>query len=127
MFKTVDRLFAALDRPEYYGREDGKGNDYDRPYICPELQGIGLGPASITDGEKPLSMVEAWEAHAQHETMMTRAQREAEGQRMDARRNALEAAATLAPQITDDELKAILEEIENVNSTDHHNDSPRAD
>ncbi len=69
-------------------------------------------------------MVEAWEAHAQHETMMTRAQREAEGQRMDARRNALEAAATLAPQISDDELKAILEEIENVNSTDNHNDSP---
>jgi DNA-binding TFAR19-related protein (PDSD5 family) len=56
--------------------------------------------------------------------MMTRAQREAEGQRMDARRNALEAAATLAPQISDDELKAILEEIENVNSTDNHNDSP---
>lgn len=112
MFKTVDRLFAALDRPEYYGREDGRGNDYDRPYIPPELQGIGLGPASITDGERPLSMVEAWEAHAQYETMMTRAQREAEGQRMDARRNALEAAVVLAAAITDDELKAILEEIE---------------
>jgi len=124
MFKTIDRLFAALSKPEYYGREDGRGNDYDRPYICPELQGIGLGPASITDSEKPLSMVEAWEAHAQYQTMMTRAQREAEGQRMDQRRNALEAAAALAPQITDDELKAILEEIENVNSTGNHSDSP---
>jgi hypothetical protein len=69
-------------------------------------------------------MVEAWEAHAQYQTMMTRAQREAEGQRMDQRRNALEAAAALAPQITDDELKAILEEIENVNSTGNHSDSP---
>ena len=71
-----------------------------------------MAPAASNSTDKPLSMVEAWERHADHQTMMSKAQRDEQSARARERLRAMEAAATLAAEISESELLLIVEAIE---------------
>ena len=115
--KTNDLIFLAHDSPDYAAlppdpAKPGVRLDYTQPIASPWMRGVGMAPAARESTEKPLSMVEAWERHADHQTMMTRQQREEQGERAYQRLKAMEAAAVLAAAISESELLSIVEAIE---------------
>ena len=71
-----------------------------------------MAPAASGSTDEPLSMVEAWRVHLDHQTMMTQQQRDEQGERAHQRLRAMEAAAKLAAEISVDELLSIVEAIE---------------
>ena len=115
--KTDDLIFLAMDSPDYAAlppdpAKPGVRLDYTQPIASPYLRGVGMAPAASDSTEKPLSMVEAWERHADHQTMMTRQQRDEQSARARERLRAMESAAVLAAAISVDELLSIVEAIE---------------
>lgn len=115
--KTDDLIFLAMDSPDYAAlppdpARPGVRLDYSQPIASPWLRGVGMAPAASDSTEKPLSMVEAWERHADWQTMMTKQQRDQQSERARERLRAMEAAATLAAAISESELLAIVEAIE---------------
>ena len=116
-FKTDDLIFLAHDSPDYAAlppdpARPGVRLDYTQPISSPWLRGVGMAPAASDSAEKPLSMVEAWERHADYQTMMTKAQRDRQSERARERLRAMESAAVLAAEISVDELLSIVEAIE---------------
>ena len=115
--KTDDLIFLAHDSPDYAAlppdpARPGVRLDYSQPIASPWLRGVGMAPAASDSTEKPLSMVEAWRLHLDHQTMMTQQQRDEQGERAYERLKAIESAATLAAAISVDELLSIVEAIE---------------
>ena len=115
--KTNDLIFLAMDSPDYAAlppdpARPGVRLDYTQPIASPWLRGVGMAPAARESTEKPLSMVEAWRVHLDHQTMMTQQQRDGHGERAYQRLKAMEAAAKLAAAISVDELLLIVEAIE---------------
>ena len=115
--KTDDLIFLAHDSPDYAAlppdpARPGVRLDYTQPISSPWLRGVGMAPAASNSTDKPLSMVEAWERHADHQTMMTRQQRDEQSARARERLRAMESAAVLAAEISVDELLSIVEAIE---------------
>ena len=115
--KTVDLYFLAMDSPDFPGlpldpETPGQRIDWNTPIASPLLWGVVGAPAAFDEDDRPLTQSEVWEQWEREQTLQTREQRDAELAKATARLIAMEAAAALAPQITDDELTAILEEIE---------------
>ena len=115
--KTDDLIFLAMDSPDYAAlppdpARPGVRLDYSQPIASPYLRGVGMAPAARESTDKPLSMVEAWRVHLDHQTMMTQQQRDEHGERTHQRLKAMEAAAKLAAEISVDELLSIVEAIE---------------
>ena len=115
--KTDDLIFLAMDSPDYAAlppdpARPGVRLDYTQPIASPWLRGVGMAPAASDSTDRPLSMVEAWERHADWQTMMTRQQRDQQSERARERLRAMEAAAVLAAAISVDELLSIVEAIE---------------
>lgn len=115
--KTDDLIFLAMDSPDYAAlppdpSRPGVRLDYSQPIASPWMRGVGMAPAASDSTERPLSMVEVWERHADWQTMMTKAQRDQQGDRARERLRAMESAAVLAAEITVDELRSIMEAIE---------------
>lgn len=114
--KTDDLIFLSHDSPDYAAlppdpARPGVRLDYSQPIASPYLRGVGMAPAASDSTDRPLSMVEAWERHADWQTMMTKAQRDQQSERARERLRAMEAAATLAAAISVDELLSIVEAI----------------
>ena len=115
--KTDDLIFLAHDSPDYAAlppdpARPGVRLDYTQPIASPWLRGVGMAPAASDSAEKPLSMVEAWERHADWQTMMNKAQRDEQSARARERLRAMESAAVLAAEISESELLSIVEAIE---------------
>ena len=115
--KTDDLIFLAMDSPDYAAlppdpARPGVRLDYTQPIASPWLRGVGMASAASDSTDKPLSMVEAWERHADHQTMMSKAQRDQQSARARERLRAMESAAVLAAAISVDELLSIVEAIE---------------
>ena len=115
--KTDDLIFLAMDSPDYAAlppdpARPGVRLDYTQPIASPWLRGVGMAPAASDSTERPLSMVEAWERHADWQTMMTKVQRDQQSERARERLRAMESAAVLAAEITESELLLIVEAIE---------------
>ena len=115
--KTDDLIFLAHDSPDYAALPPdpacpGVRLDYTQPISSPWLRGVGMAPAASDSTEKPLSMVEAWERHADWQSMMNKAQRDEQSARARERLRAMESAAVLAAEISVDELLSIVEAIE---------------
>ena len=115
--KTDDLIFLAMDSPDYAAlppdpARPGVRLDYSQPIASPYLRGVGMAPAASDSTDKPLSMVEAWERHADWQTMMSKEQRDEQSARARERLQAMEAAAVLAAEISVDELLSIVEAIE---------------
>ena len=115
--KTDDLIFLAMDSPDYAAlppdpAKPGVRLDYSQPIVSPYLRGVGMAPAASDSTERPLSMVEAWERHADWQTMMSKARRDEQSARARERLRAMEAAAVLAAAISADELLSIVEAIE---------------
>ena len=115
--KTDDLIFLAMDSPDYAAlppdpARPGVRLDYSQPIASPWMRGVGMAPAARDSTDKPLSMVEAWERHADHQTMMTKSQRDEQSARARERLRAMESAAVLAAAISVDELLLIVEAIE---------------
>ena len=115
--KTNDLFFLAMDSPDYAAlppdpARPGVRLDYSQPIASPWMRGVGMAPAASDSTDRPLSMVEAWERHADHQTMMTRQQRDEQSARARERLRAMESAAVLAAAISVDELLSIVEAIE---------------
>ncbi len=71
-----------------------------------------MAPAARESTDRPLSMVEAWERHADWQTMMSKQQRDQQSERARERLSAMESAAVLAAAISESELLSIVEAIE---------------
>ena len=115
--KTNDLIFLAMDSPDYAAlppdpARPGVRLDDTQPLASPWLRGVGMAPAARESTEKPLSMVEAWRVHLDYQTMMTKEQRDEQGERAYQRLKAMEAAAELAAAISESELLSIVEAIE---------------
>ena len=115
--KTDDLIFLAHGSPDYAAlpldpARPGVRLDYSQPIASPYMRGVGMAPAASGSTDKPLSMVEAWERHADWQTMMTKAQRDQQSDRARERLRAMESAAVLAAAISVDELLLIVEAIE---------------
>ena len=115
--KTDDLIFLAMDSPDYAAlppdpAKPGVRLDYSQPIVSPHMRGVGMAPAASDSTDKPLSMVEAWERHADWQTMMTKAQRDQQSDRARERLRAMETAAVLAAAISESELLSIVEAIE---------------
>ena len=115
--KTADLIFLAMDSTDYAAlppdpARPGVRLDYSQPIASPYLRGVGMAPAARESTEQPLSMVEAWRVHLDYQTMMTKEQRDEQGERAYRRLKALDAAAVLAAAISESELLSIVEAIE---------------
>ena len=114
--KTDDLIFLAMDSPDYAAlppdpARPGVRLDYTQPIASPYMRGVGMAPAARDSTDEPLSMVEAWRLHLDHQTMMTQQQRDEQGERAYARLRAMESAVKLAAAICVDELLLIVEAI----------------
>ena len=115
--KTDDLIFFAMDSPDYAAlppdpARPGVRLDYTQPIASPWLRGVGMAPAASDSTDRPLSMVEAWERHADWQTMMTKSQRDQQSEKAYRRLRAMETAAVLAAAISVDDLLSIVEAIE---------------
>lgn len=115
--KTADLIFLAMDSPDYAAMppdpaRPGVRLDYTQPIASPYLRGVGMAPVASDSTDKPLSMVEAWRVHLDYQTMMTKEQRDEQGERAYQRLRAMESAAVLAAAISVGELLSIVEAIE---------------
>ncbi len=119
--KTNDLIFLAMDSPDYAclpsdPMRPGVRLDYSEPIQSPWMRGVGQPLASANPSTRPTSMVELQKLWREERNLMTNAAYDAMLESAAQQRAAVEAAAALAPLVSDDVLKTILEEIDYVNS-----------
>lgn len=115
--KTNDLIFFAMDSPDYAclpsdPLRPGVRLDYSQPIQSPWMRGVGQPLASANPSTRPTSMVELAKLWRQERNLMSNEAFDAMLETAARQRAAVEAAAALAPLVSDDELKTILEEIE---------------
>ena len=115
--KTNDLIFLAMDSPDYAPlpsdpMRPGVRMDYSAPIQSPWMRGVGQPLASANPSTRPTSMVELQKLWRQERNLMSNDAYDAMLETAARQRAAVEAAAALAPLVSDDELKTILEEIE---------------
>ena len=115
--KTNDLIFLAMDSPDYAALPSdplrpGVRLDYSQPIQSPWMRGVGQPLASANPSSRPTSMVELQKLWREEQNLMSNEAYDAMLETAARQRTAVEAAAALAPLVSDDELKTILEEIE---------------
>ena len=115
--KTNDLIFLAMDSPDFAvlpsdPMRPGVRLDYSQPIQSPWMRGVGQPLASANPSTRPTSMVELQKLWRQERNLMSNDAYDAMLETAARQRAAVEAAAALAPLVSDDELKTILEEIE---------------
>ena len=115
--KTNDVIFFAMDSPDYAclpsdPLRPGVRLDYSQPIQSLWMRGVGQALASANPSSRPTSMVELQKLWREERNLMSNDAYDAMLETAARQRAAVEAAAALAPLVSDDELKAILEEIE---------------
>ena len=115
--KTNDLIFLAMDSADYAAlpsdpMRPGVRLDYSQPIQSPWMRGVGQSLASANPSTRPTSMVELQKLWRQERNLMSNDAYDAMLETAARQRTAVEAAAALAPLVSDDELKTILEEIE---------------
>ena len=115
--KTNDLIFLAMDSPDYAAlpsdpMRPGVRLDYSQPIQSPWMRGVGQSLASANPSTRPTSMVELQKLWREERNLMSNEAYDAMLETAAQQRAAIEAAAALAPLVSDDELKTILEEIE---------------
>ena len=114
--KTNDLIFLAMDSPDYAvlpsdPMRPGVRLDYSQPIQSPWMRGVGQPLASANPSSRPTSMVELQKLWREEQNLMSNEAYDAMLETAARQRAAVEAAAALAPLISDDDLKTILEEI----------------
>ena len=115
--KTNDLFFFAMDSADYAAlpadpARPGVRLDYSQPIQSPWMRGVGQSLASANPSTRPTSMVELAKLWREERNLMSNEAFDAMLETAARQRAAVEAAAALAPLVSDDELKTILEEIE---------------
>ena len=115
--KTNDLIFFAMDSADYAAlpsdpMRPGVRLDYSQPIQSPWMRGVGQVLASANPSSRPTSMVELAKLWRQERNLMSNDAYDAMLETAARQRAAVEAAAALAPLVSDDDLKTILEEIE---------------
>jgi len=115
--KTNDLIFLAMDSPDFAVLPSdpirpGVRLDYSQPIQSPWMRGVGQPLASANPSTRPTSMVELARLWREEANLMSNEAYDAMLETVSQQRAAVEAAAALAPLVSDDELKTILEEIE---------------
>ena len=115
--KTNDLIFLAMDSADYAvlpsdPMRPGVRLDYSQPIQSPWMRGVGQSLASANPSTRPTSMVELQKLWREERNLMSNDAYDAMLETAARQRAAVEAAAALAPLVSDDELKTILEEIE---------------
>ncbi len=115
--KTNDLIFLAMDSPDYAclpsdPMRPGVRLDYSEPIQSPWMRNVGQPLASANPSTRPTSMVELQKLWREERNLMSNAAYDAMLEAAAQQRAAVEAAAALAPLVSDDVLKTILEEIE---------------
>ena len=115
--KTNDLMFLAMDSPDFAvlpsdPMRPGVRLDYSQPIQSPWMRGVGQSLASANPSTRPTSMVELAKLWREERNLMSNEAFDAMMETAARQRAAVEAAAALAPLVSDDELKTILEEIE---------------
>ena len=115
--KTNDLIFLAMDSPDFAAlpsdpMRPGVRLDYSQPIQSPWMRGVGQALASANPSSRPTSMVELQKLWRQERNLMSNEAYDAMLETAARQRAAVEAAAALAPLVSDDDLKTILEEIE---------------
>ena len=115
--KTNDLIFLAMDSPDYAclpsdPLRPGVRLDYSQPIQSPWMRGVGQSLASANPSSRPTSMVELQKLWREERNLMSNDAYDAMLETAARQRAAVEAAAALAPLVSDDDLKTILEEIE---------------
>ena len=115
--KTNDLIFLAMDSPDFAvlpsdPMRPGVRLDYSQPIQSPWMRGVGQSLASANPSTRPTSMVELQKLWREERNLMSNDAYDAMLETAAQQRAAVEAAAALAPLVSDDDLKTILEEIE---------------
>ena len=115
--KTNDLIFLAMDSPDFAvlpsdSLRPGVRLDYSQPIQSPWMGGVGQALASANPSTRPTSMVELAKLWREERNLMSNEAFDAMLETAARQRAAVEAAAALAPLVSDDDLKTILEEIE---------------
>ena len=115
--KTNDLIFLAMESADYAAlpsdpMRPGVRLDYSQPIQSPWMRGVGQSLASANPSTRPTSMVELAKLWRQERNLMSNDAYDAMLETAARQRAAVEAAAALAPLVSDDDLKTILEEIE---------------
>lgn len=115
--KTADLIFLAMDSADYAAlpsdpMRPGVRLDYSQPIQSPWMRGVGQAPASANPSNRPTSMVELQKLWREERNLMSNEAYDAMLETAARQRAAVEAAVALAPLVSDDDLKTILEEIE---------------
>ena len=115
--KTNDLIFLAMNSPDYAclpsdPMRPGVRLDYSQPIQSPWMRGVGQSLASANPSTRPTSMVELQKLWREERNLMSNEAYDAMLETAARQRAAVEAAAALAPLVSDDDLKTILEEIE---------------
>lgn len=120
--KTNDLIFLAMDSPDYAvlpsdPMRPGVRLDYSQPIQSPWMRSVGQPLASANPSTRPTSMVELQKLWREERNLMSNEAYDAMLETAASQRAAVEAAAALAPLVSDDDLKTILEEIDYVNGS----------
>ena len=115
--KTNDLIFLAMESADYAALPSdplrpGVRLDYSQPIQSPWMRGVGQPLASANPSTRPTSMVELQKLWREERNLMSNEAYDAMLETAARQRAEVEAAAALAPLVSDDELKTILEEIE---------------
>lgn len=115
--KTNDLIFLAMDSPDYAvlpsdAMRPGVRLDYSQPIQSPWMRSVGQPLASANPSTRPTSMVELQKLWREERNLMSNEAYDAMLETAASQRAAVEAAAALAPLVSDGDLKTILEEIE---------------
>lgn len=115
--KTNDLIFLAMDSADFAAlpsdpMRPGVRLDYSQPIQSPWMRGVGQSLASANPSTRPTSMVELQKLWREERNLMSNEAYDAMLETAARQRAAVEAAAALAPLVSDDDLKTILEEIE---------------
>ena len=120
--KTNDLIFLAMDSPDYAclpsdPMRPGVRLDYSEPIQSPWMRHVGQSLASANPSTRPTSMLELQKLWREERNLMSNDAYDAMLESAAQQRAAVEAAAALAPLVSDDDLKTILEEIDYVNGS----------
>ena len=120
--KTNDLIFLAMDSPDYAvlpsdPMRPGVRLDYSQPIQSSWMRSVGQPLASANPSTRPTSMVELQKLWREERNLMSNDAYDAMLESAAQQRAAVEAAAALAPLVSDDDLKTILEEIDYVNGS----------
>lgn len=115
--KTNDLFFFAMDSPDFAclpsdPMRPGVRLDYSQPIQSPWMRGVGQALASANPSSRPTSMVELQKLWREERNLMSNEAYDAMLETAARQRATVEAGAALAPLVSDDDLKTILEEIE---------------